>query len=143
MQYSVTSGDVTGAAGKTILAIVGTAARRPRLIQLIIGCSGAPADNVAKFRIQTFTAAGTGSAVTPEVVDGGDGAALCTAKANCTVEPTYAAGGGIVIPLNQRVTLLFNVPVAYMPPIGATNGIGIQMVSGPALAYNATAFFEE
>lgn len=143
MQFSVTSGDVTGAATKTLLAIVGTASRRPRLIQVIIGCSGTPADNAAKFRIQQFTAAGTGTAVSPEVVDGGDGAASCTAKANCTVEPTYAVGGGIVIPLNQRATMVYNLPVAYMVPLGATNGIGIQMVSGPALAYNVTAFFEE
>ena len=143
MQYSVTSGDVTGAAAKTILAIIGTAARRPRLIQVIIGCSGAPADNVAKFRIQRFTADGTGTGVTPEVCDSGDGAASCTAKMAYSAEPTYTSGGGIVLPLNQRATLVYNVPVAYMPPIGAAAGIGIQMVAGPALAYNVTAIFEE
>jgi hypothetical protein len=143
MQYSVTSGDVTGAAAKTILAIIGTAARRPRLIQVIIGCSGAPADNVAKFRVQQFTADGTGTGVTVESADGGDGAALCTAKQGYSAEPTYRATGGLVIPLNQRATMVYNVPVAYMPPIGAAAGIGIQMVAGPALAYNVTAIFEE
>jgi hypothetical protein len=125
------------------MAVIGTASRRPRLIQLIVGCSGAPADNVAKLRIQRFTADGTGTTATPEVCDSGDGAALCTVKTNYTVEPTYAAGGGIVLPLNQRATLVYSVPVAFMPPVGAEAGIGIQMVSGPALAYNVTAFFEE
>lgn len=143
MQYFVSSGDVTGAAAKTILAIFGTAARRPRLIQVVIGCSGAPADNAAKFMVQKITADGTGTSVTPEVCDSGDGAAFCTAKKNYTAEPTYATGNGVQLPLNQRATLVWNVPVAYMSPLGTANGIGIQMVSGPALAYNVTAFFEE
>ncbi len=143
MQYSVASGDVTGAAAKTLLAIFGTATRRPRLIQVVIGCSGAPADNVAKFKIQKITADGTGTSVTPEVCDSGDGAALCTAKKDYSAEPTYASGNGIVLPLNQRATLVWNAPVVYMPLLGTANGIGIQMVSGPALAYNVTAFFEE
>lgn len=143
MQYSVTSGAVTGGTTKTILTLLSAATRRPRLIQLIIGCSGAAADNVALFKIQRITADGTGTAVTPLAADGGDGAATCTAKANYTVEPTYLAGDGIQIALNQRATLVWNVPVSYLPALGSGPGIGIQMLSGPALAYVVTAFFEE
>lgn len=143
MQYSVAFGDVTGAAGKTLLSILSAATRRPRLIQVIIGCSGAAADNVAKFQIKRITADGTGTAVTPQACDAGDGAATCTAKGNYSAEPTYESGNGIEIALNQRATLVYNVPVAYQAAVGAGAGIGVLMVAGPALAYNVTAIYEE
>lgn len=147
MQCTVSSGDVTGASTKTIVAILASSTRRAKLKQLIIACTGAPADATAVFAVRNITADGTGSAVTPKAVDSSDGAPSCTCKANYTIEPTYAAGNVQRIGLNQRVTAIWNAPFGGEDVTnlsGGTNlGIGVQMVSGPALAYEVTAQWEE
>ena len=47
MQARVTSGNVTGASAKTILAVLASATRRVKLKQLIISCTDTPADAMA------------------------------------------------------------------------------------------------
>src|SRR5574340_1281040 len=147
MQATVSSGDVTGAATKTIVSVLASATRRAKLKQLIIACTGAPADATAVFALRFITSDGTGSAVTPKAVDSADGAPSCTAKANYTIEPTYAAGNIARIGLNQRVTAIWNAPFGgeYVTNLSAgTNiGIGVQMISGPAVSYEVTAQWEE
>lgn len=145
MKAYAASGDVTGAANKTIISITASATRRPKLLQLIIGCSGTPADNVAKIAIRKFTADGTGTAGTTFQADSADGAPSVTTKVNYTVEPTYAAGNVAEIDLNQRATVVWNSPLGAEPSValGTANGIGIQMVSGPTLPYNVTAIWDE
>ena len=147
MQIKVTSGDVTGAATKTLVSILSTATRRPKILQIIVACTGAPADATAKFVLKRMTADGTGTANTNvTAVDAGtDGAPTLTSKTNYTVEPTYVANEGSDIGLNQRVTAIWNPPFGgvYGCPIGAGAGFGLQMISGPALAYDVTMFVDE
>lgn len=147
MQARVTSGNVTGASAKTILAILASSTRRCGLLQVNIACTDTPADATAVFRIGFITADGTGTARTTVAVDSADGAPSCTAKKNYTVEPTYATNDLMLIGLNQRVTLIWNAPFdgAFKTNLsgGANIGIGIQMVSGPALTYDVDAQWVE
>lgn len=147
MQFRVNSGDVTGASAKTILAVLSSTTRRPKVVQIVISCTDLPNDATAVFQIAKITTDGTGSGVTPHAVDSALGAASCTAKANYTGEPTY---GPVMdrIGLNQRVTVIWNAPFdgAYQPRISgdaADLGIGIQMVSGPAVKYAASVQWDE
>lgn len=147
MQARVSSGDVVGASTKTILCILASSTRRVQLKQLIIGCTDTPADATAVFQIAFITADGTGTSVTPVAVNSADGAPSCTAKKNYTVEPTYSSNVLDRIGLNQRITLVWNAPYEgeYQSSLsGGTNiGIGIRMVSGPALNYSVDAQWAE
>ncbi len=146
MKAYCVSGDVTGGASTTLIAIHNTATRRAKLIQVIIGCSGAPADNAAKFAIRRITAAdGTSSAGTEFSADGVEGAPVIVATVNYTVEPTFTAGNLVEISLNQRATIVWNAPLGgeIAVDVATTNGIGLQMIAGPALAYNATLVWDE
>jgi hypothetical protein len=147
MQARVTSGDVTGASTKTLLAIFSTTTRIPRLKQLIVACTDTPADATAVISIGFITADGTGSAVTPVAVNSANGAPSCTAKANYTAEPTYGSNRVSRVGLNQRVTEIWNAPfdgeLAPNLSSGTNIGIGIQMVSGPALKYSIDAQWDE
>lgn len=147
MLGTVCSGDVTGASTKTLLSVLSTTTRRPKILQVTIGCSGSPADATAIFSLRRITADGTGTAATPQQVDSADGAPVVTAKSNYTIEPTYATGSLYDIPLNQRVTVIWNPPFGPPPAPevsgGTVKGLGVQMVSGPALAYRVTIEFEE
>ena len=146
MKAYCASGDVTGGANTTLIAIHNTASRRAKLLQIIIGCSGAPADNAAKFALRKATAAdGTSSAGTEHAADGVEGAPVIVATVNYSAEPTYAAGNVVEISLNQRATIVWNAPLGAEPAVdvATTNGLGLQMVAGPALAYNATFVWDE
>jgi hypothetical protein len=145
MKAYCASGDVTGAASKTVVALISSATRRPKLLQVIIGCSGTPADNVAKVAIRKFTADGTGTSGTTFQADSSDGAPSVTTKVNYTVEPTYTSGNVEEISLNQRATVIWNAPLGAEPsvPIGTSNGIGVQLISAPTLAYNVTMVWDE
>jgi hypothetical protein len=142
--YTLTSGDVVGAALKTIAAVLTPATRRAKLKKVIIGSSGAPADNAAKFQVRRITTDGTGTAATPLPTDVAETAALCTAKVNYTVEPTYIAGSELEIDLNQRATIQwFSMDELEKIVCALSSGIGLQMVAGPAIAYNATLGYTE
>ena len=147
MQVRVSSGNVTGAAAKTILCLLASATRRVALKQVVIACTDTPADATAVFKIAFITADGTGTGVTGVPVDSADGAASCTAKKNYTGEPTYSSTLLDTIGLNQRVTLIWNAPFEgeFKTNLsGGTNlGIGIQMVTGPALTYSVDAQWME
>ncbi len=145
MKAYASSGQVTGAATKTIISLAASATRRPKLLQVIIGCEGTPADNVAEFAIRKFTADGTGTGGTTFQADSADGAPLVTTKNNYTVEPTYASGNVAEISVNQRATVIWNAPLGAEPAIaiGTANGIGIQAITAPSLAYTITTIWDE
>ncbi len=145
MKAYASSGDVTGAATKTLIAILASATRRPKLLQVTIGCSGTAADGVAKLAIRKITADGTGSAGTTFQADSADGAPSCTVKVNYTVEPTFTAGNLVEISMNQRATVIWNASLMAEPSValGTSNGIAIQMISGPTLAYNVALIWDE
>ena len=147
MNVVVSSGDVTGASTKTLLGLLAASAKTLKLRQLIVGCSGAPADATAVIAVRGMTADGTGTSVTPHATGRQNGTPSSTCKANYTVEPTYETGNMFRVPLNQRVTMIDNLPFGAELETnlsgGTVVGWGIQMVSGPALAYETSAFFEE
>jgi hypothetical protein len=145
MQASSTSGAVTGAATKTIIAAIGAAAARPKLKQVIIGASATPADGVALFAVRRFTADGTGTAGTVFASDPGDGTPRVTTKYNYSAEPTYASGNLAEISMNQRATIIWNAPLdgEITSAIGTANGIGIQQISGATVAFTCTIVWDE
>jgi hypothetical protein len=68
---------------KTI-AVVGTVTAtliRPALYDIIVGASGTPADNVLRYGVQRFSAAGTTTAKTAAPLDTGDVASLANQRA--------------------------------------------------------------
>jgi hypothetical protein len=147
MIASVVSGDVAGAATKTLLSVLSATDRRPKLKQIIIGCTdGTPADNHVRFALRRMTADGTGTAVTPMPHDPGDGATpTCTSKKNYSAEPTYAAGNLAEFGLHQRATGVFEPPpgAVWTCAIGSGPGLGLQMLSATVKNYNVTFIFEE
>lgn len=145
MRVTATTGDITGAANAVMGALLNAAAKRAELVQLIIGCNGAPADATAKFALKRVSADGTGAAaVTMFDADEAEGGApLCTLKAGYTTPPTYVTGNPVVIPLNQRSTLVYNVPKGFKAAVGAGKGWALVMLSGPALPYDITWIWDE
>ena len=144
--YTIVSGDVTGAATKTILSLIAATTRRGRITGILIGSSATPADNAAKFLLRRFTADGTGTGVTPLAVDPAESTAILTAKTNYSAEPTYSTGSLLEIALNQRATFQWfptEEKEKLVVPATSGNGIGLQMVSGPTVAYNVTFVYEE
>lgn len=145
MKCYACSGQVNGAATKTMVALAASAARRPRLLQVIIGCEGTPADNVAEFAIRKWTAVGSGTPGTTFQADSADGAPQVTTANNYTSEPTYTSGNLVEISVNQRATVIWNAPVGaeIAVPLGTTNGIGIQSITAPTLPYTITMVWDE
>src|SRR5437868_3123244 len=72
-----------------------TSLRRGKIYDLLIGTNGTPADNYMEWDISKFSATAvlTGTAVTPNPLDGADGAFLGVSFANATTENTYVNNG--------------------------------------------------
>jgi hypothetical protein len=146
--YSASGNVSMSSAPKTIIAMLNTATRRGKLLQVIVGCSGTPADAAALFAIRKLTADGTAAgAGNVFQADSADGAPLVTTKVGYTAEPTYSTGNLAEIALHQRNTAVWNVPSLDASPaaaLGTANGIGIQLVSGPTgVNYNVTLVWDE
>ena len=144
MKAYATSGQVNGASTKTIIAIRATATRRPKLLQVIIGCEGTPADNVAEFAIRRFTVDGTGTVGSVQQADLADGTPVVATQNNYTTEPTYIGGNMFEISLNQRATVIWNAPLGAEPSVTlGSGGIGIQAIAAPTLPYTITCIWDE
>src|SRR5690349_14734356 len=124
------NGSITAAATKTILTLNGSAAVRPALYDLMISSNATPADNSSQWWLLRFgTNNGTGTAVTPELVDSADPAATSTVKKNHTVEPSgYGTVPILDISLNQRATFRWVAAPGSEVACAAstTTGIGLQ-----------------
>lgn len=98
---------------KTILSVGAatgaTTLRRGWLMEWEIGADNVPnaTDCPISWSVDTMTAAGTATSLTPLVNDigGGDAAALLSYLANYTAEPTVTASSNLwYLPLNQRAS---------------------------------------
>jgi hypothetical protein len=92
---------------KTLLYIFATSGslKRGKLGEFNIGTNSAPADNFVEYDISRMTADGTATSITPNPVDSADGAAVTTAKANATAEPTVTSNSDLWYDaLNQRAS---------------------------------------
>lgn len=137
---------------KTAIVLAGTAATRPKIVQMMLSTTGAAADGVLEWILQRFTAAGTTTAVTPRNTDATDpSAAVGVVGSNATVEPTYTANSSLFdIGLNQRATYTWSAWTEggqLVCPATAASGIGVAMLSSVAPAYtgvaNAQLYHEE
>jgi len=99
------NGFCTAGTNKSALELLTTAAVRPKIYEVMVGCSAAPASQAALWQVQRHTATGTGTALTAVKVDPADPAALVTCKTNNSVEPTVtAADVPWELALNQQAT---------------------------------------
>ena len=92
---------------KTLVGVASTSGslRRGKLYDFMFGTNGTPADNYMEFDVSQQTAAGTGTASTPQPLDPADVAALTTGIINCTAEPTVTASSSrFYLGINQRAS---------------------------------------
>lgn len=136
-------GDATTSA--TIRSTTGAVARA-WVEELLIGSSGAPADNPFRTDVQRITAAGTGTGVTPAPLDEEDIAARATCEQSHSAEPTYAANTvAMRIPWNQRTTFRWTAAPGreLVVPSTANNGFGLLQVEASAVAIDGHILFRE
>lgn len=120
---------------KTVLDVFATsgALRRGKVFDVLIGTNGTPADNFLQWDISRMTADGTGTAVTPNPLDPSDVAALATAKANYTAEPTITANSSLLnVGVNQRASYRWVAAPGseLLFPAVAGNGLALRALSG-------------
>jgi hypothetical protein len=137
-----------GSSYKTLLSMFcGGTPRRIRLVELIIGCDGTPANNAITVDVSRMTADGTGTSVTPNPLTPSDAAALTASKANYTAEPTVTAASAMLnMAMNQQATLrwLADPDEDVIGPATATNGFVIRAKSASYTGTMVvTAIFEE
>ena len=131
--FHVDTGRAVSGTYPTCGAIIASTAVRGKLLSLTLGAYDTPADVSLKWILERFTAPGTLTAVTPMALDTtDDGAAQLTAGKAATAEPTY--GGKIVgvLPLHQRQSAVFNLPVPAWIPRTSNNGIGVKVLAASA-----------
>ena len=140
-------GVVTVGANKTAITLIGTAAIRPKVYEMIIGCPATPAAQAALWAFQLLTAGGTGTAFTPMAVDPGDPAALSAIATNHSVEPTYTANAFLwELPLNQQATFDWkaNAGKELTLAASATAGGGLRTLSSTGTAvHDCSMFWDE
>jgi len=93
---------------KTLVAAFassGTAVRRGKIYDILIGTNGTPADNYMEFDLSQQTADGTATTATPVKLDQADAAYLGVSKANYTAEGTITATSSVFyVGINQRAS---------------------------------------
>jgi hypothetical protein len=145
--YAISGTRAVSSPTKTLLALTGGTTTRPVVFDVLVGSTATPADNALEFILQRYTAAGTSTSVTPTALDSGDPAAIATAGANHTVEPTYSAGAVLIdLAMNQRATQRW-VPSPGREiklPATANYGVGLQPVHASFTGnVTATIWFED
>lgn len=141
------NGSCTAGTDKTAVEVVTTAAVRPKIYELLVGCSATPASQAALWQFKRHTGTGTGTALTAVKVEPADPAALVTCKVNNSAEPTYTAND---IPwelsLNQQATFNWkaNPGREIVLAASATAGGGVKTSTSTGTAvHQASVFWEE
>ncbi len=132
---------VTAAPGDTALGVIASTLTRAKIHLFIVtmGTAGVVADNVLRWLIRRFTAAGTYTAVVPVAIDTGAPVAQLAAGQAYTVEPAYTTTL-IDLSVHQRSAYQWNAAPGgeLVIPAVADNGIGFTPVHaayvGPAQA---------
>ncbi len=109
-------------------SLISAANIRPKIYDILVGSTGAPADNAGRFSIQRCSTPGTpGSSPTPSPIDPGDPASIATAGlAVFTVGPTL----GVTLlqwGQNQRATFRWVAAPGkeLVAPAVASNGLAL------------------
>ena len=123
---------------KTMLSLTAatgaTTLRRSQIFEVAAGADTAPnaTDCPITGKIDRQTTVGTASAATPAPLDSGDAAALMTANANATIEPTVTSNT-ILLPwsVNQRAAYLWQAApgAELITPATNTAGLGLRCKS--------------
>ena len=131
-RYSIDGAQAVGSPTVSVLGLTGATTIRPEIYDIIFGSTATPADNALQWILRRYTAAGTGTTVTPQALDPADPAALATAKENHTGgEPTYTSNSVLLnISANQRSTQRWvAAPGGELKiPATANNGIGVEPI---------------
>jgi|HubBroStandDraft_5_1064220.scaffolds.fasta_scaffold306865_2 hypothetical protein len=120
---------------------------RPEVYDLDLSSSSTPSDVSILYRIQRFTAPGTGTAYTPTPQDPADGACTTIAGTTNTVEPTYTSAAILFsCAVNLRATHRYNFdqrsPIKL--PYTSSNGVGLFPVNSTfTTAVDGTLYFSE
>lgn len=121
--------------------------RRTKLYDLLLSQAEAtPADAGTRYDIQRCTAAGTSTAVTPQLLDPADGAALTACGQNHTVQPTLTANQiPLSIGLNQRATFRWVAQPGgeIVTPATSASGLAFTTPVAALVATSITAHFQE
>jgi len=133
---------------KTVLGLVSAATIRPKIYDIVVGCTATPADGASQFQLKRFTAAGTSTAANIVAIDPGDPATLASAGQNHSSEPTYTSNTEMAaFSVNQRNTFRWVAAPGgeIVLPATASNGVGLKTASsnGTTANHEATFFFEE
>jgi hypothetical protein len=145
--YSISGADLNTAT-TTILGLTSAATIRPEVYMLIISSYDAPLDQTARYQLKRYTAAGTSTGVTPQLLDPNSGAALASAGKVHTVEPTYTSNAELLdLSVYQRVTYRWEASPEreLILPSTAANGLGFrsESISNAAFNVNATIHYAE
>ena len=144
---------VTGSKGansvQTVIALNAAAAnmRRAKLYECSFGCNAVPADNTFVHIVQRTSALGTGTAVTPAVLDLADTLPSTIVAENLvTVDPALVAGA-IVLQraINQRQTWTWQAPPygEIIIPATASAGLIIGLSAPTVTTFADDAQYEE
>lgn len=116
---------VTGAPGDTALAVLASALTRAKIHHFALSVGGTPvADNILQWLIRRITADGTGTAVTPTLLDPGAPAAQLTARQGYSAEPTFSTTL-LDLAVHQRSIYQWNATPGGELVLPATAGAGI------------------
>lgn len=129
------------AANKTLVAAFCSATvKRGKVYDVLVGTNGTPADNAVVWDISRMTVDGTGTAITPTILDPADAAASATSKANYTAEPTVTANSSLFyVGVNQRASYRWVAAPGSELVWPATAAAGLVLrVSSPGYTGTAT-----
>lgn len=132
---------VTTTPGKTLVAVFCSATvKRGKVYDILVGTNGTPADNAMVWDVSRMTVDGTGTTITPTILDPADAAASMTSKANYTVEPTITANSSVFyVGVNQRASIRWVCAPGSELVWPATAAAGFVLrVSSPAYTGTAT-----
>ena len=143
----VLSGTDTNTAATTQIELRSTTTIRPKVYDVLISSVATPADNAGEYFLQRTTTAGTSTALTAQLIDPGDPAAITLAGINHSAEPAYTANAVMLrVATNQRATFRWvAAPNGEIILPAAANGLGLlaNAIGGSAVAMSYTIYFEE
>mgnify|MGYP001571009458 CR=1 FL=1 len=111
--------------GKTALVVLASALTRAKIHHFALSVGGTPvADNILEWLIRRVTADGTGTAVTPTLLDPGAPVAQLTARQGYSAEPTFGTTL-FDLAVHQRSIYQWNATPGGELVLPATAGAGI------------------
>jgi len=145
-KYAI-EGQAAAGTNLTILQLVAATTTRGWIYDIIVGSDATPADVATEFNVIRGTVSGTGTAVTPRSLDGGNPAALLAGEQGTFTGQTKTASSALLnIALNQRATFRWVAAPGgeLVVPATSDNWVGLESIaSGGTPNINCTIHYEE